>query len=106
MCSTCLRTGESNAICAFKSNPMFFYQRQVKTQTTNIYTNLVLLFHAQGRRNALTKSQFTFKKMLNFAASHKVQPQCIFLFAMYFKVGSEIFSIITVSFSQIVKKFV
>lgn len=42
MCSTCLRAGESNAICAFKSNPMFVYQRQVKTQSTNIYTKLVL----------------------------------------------------------------
>lgn len=82
MCNTCLHTGEFNAICAFKSNLMFVYQRQVKTQSTNLYTKLVLLFHAQGRKNGLTHSQFTFK-MLNFAASHKVQPQCIFFYYVF-----------------------
>lgn len=50
MCSTCLSTEEYNAICAFKSNSMFVHQRQAKTQSPNIYTAIVLLFYAQGRR--------------------------------------------------------
>lgn len=60
MCSMCLYTGESDDICAFKSNLIFVYQRQVKTQSSNIYTKFVLLFHAQGMRNGLTHSQFLF----------------------------------------------
>lgn len=44
MCSTCLQSGESNTVCAFRSNQMFFTEGRSKLRVLTSTPNLFYSF--------------------------------------------------------------